>query len=119
MKFVLRNDHKNLISIAEDSNPTIFRWYMALQELDFFVKHIAGSKNLVADWFSRLCFNNMNHLPKEYEAEDSCLSAIMDDCTIPSDKFELISRVHNTISGHHGVNRTLMKLNESFPKWLY
>jgi hypothetical protein len=94
MKFVLRTDHKKLLFIAEDSNPMIVRWYMALQELDFFIEQIAGSKNLMADWFLRLSFNNMNHLSKEYEAENIFLSAIMDDYTIPSDKFELISRVH-------------------------
>ena len=54
-QFVLRTDHKNLLFIAEDSNPMIIRWYMALQELDFKLEHLPGSKNEIADSFSRLC----------------------------------------------------------------
>ena len=81
MKFILRTDHKNLLFIAEDSNPMIIRWYMAMQELDFTIEQFAGVKNLVADWLSRLCKNNMQDFPKEYEPEEVFLSAIMRDYT--------------------------------------
>jgi transposase InsO family protein len=119
MKFILRTDHKNLLFIAEDSNPMIVRWYMAMQELDFIIEHIAGAKNVVADWLSRLCFNNMQNLPKEYDAEEIFLSAIMTDYHIPSDKRAIINQVHNTLSGHHGIERTMKKLSECATKWPY
>jgi hypothetical protein len=35
----------------------VIRWFMALQELDFLLEHIAGVKNIVADVLSRLCAN--------------------------------------------------------------
>ncbi len=119
MKFILRTDHKNLLFIAEDSNPMIIRWYMAMQELDFTIEHIAGIKNLVADWLSRLCINRMQEFPKEYQPEEVFLSAILRDYQIPTDKRILISQVHNTLSGHHGVQRTMKKLAKSFPTWPY
>ena len=114
-QFILRTDHKNLLFIAEDSNPMIVHWYMALQELDFKLEHISGKLNTVADWFSRLCFNNMAAFPKEYTADDVYLSAILDDFTVPHDKHTLIAKVYSSLAGHHGVERTIMKLNESFP----
>jgi transposase InsO family protein len=119
MKFILRTDHKNLLFIAEDSNPMIIRWYMAMQELDFTIEHIAGIKNLVADWLSRLCINRMQEFPKEYQPEEIFLSAILRDYKIPPDKRILINQVHNTLSGHHGVQRTMKKLTKSFETWPY
>jgi endogenous inhibitor of DNA gyrase (YacG/DUF329 family) len=92
---------------------------MAMQELDFTIKHIAGIKNLVADWLLRLCINRMQEFPKEYEPEKFFLSAIMRDYQIPLDKRTLINQVHNTLSGHHGVQRTMKKLAKSFPTWPY
>ena len=78
----------------------IVRWCMALQELDFKLEHIAGKLNTVADWFFRLCFNNMALLPKEYTADDVYLSAILDDFTVPKDKYYLIALVHSSLAGH-------------------
>ena len=42
----------------------VVRWWMALQELDFEIKFIAGSENSIADALSRLCINNKIGTPK-------------------------------------------------------
>ena len=97
----------------------IIRWFLALQELDFLLEHIAGVKNIIADALSRLCANYMKDLPKEFTSEDIYVSALFQDFKIPDDKYELIAKVHNTLAGHHGVDRTIKKLLASYPAWPY
>ena len=53
-------DHKNLVSILRPTwSPSksyatrLFRWAMALQQLDLFVHHVAGEENHLADLLSR------------------------------------------------------------------
>jgi hypothetical protein len=95
----------------------VIRWFMALQELDFLLEHIAGVKNIVADALSHLCANYMKTLPKEFSADNIFISAILPDFNIPIDKYALISKVHNSLAGHHGVDRTVKKLLDSYPTW--
>lgn len=116
-QFVLRTDHNNLRFIHDSSNNMVIRWFMALQELDFLLEHIAGVKNIVADVLSRLCANFMKNLPHEYSRDDMFVSAILPGFKIPADKHALISRVHNSLAGHHGVDRTVKKLLDSYPAW--
>jgi hypothetical protein len=88
----------------------ITRWFMALQEPEFLLDHITGVKNIIADALSRLCANYMKDLPKEYSPEDIYIPAILQDFTIPEDKYALIFKVHNSLVDHHGVDRTVKKL---------
>jgi hypothetical protein len=90
---------------------------MALQELDFLLEHIAGVKNIVADALSRLCANYMKTLPKEFSTDDIFISAILPDFNIPVNKYALISKVHNSLAEHYGVDRTVKKLLDSYPTW--
>jgi transposase InsO family protein len=118
-QFILRTDHDNLRFIHDSSNSMVIRWFLALQELDFLLEHIAGVKNIIADALSRLCANYMKDLPKEFTSEDIYISALFHDFKIPDDKYELIARVHNSLAGHHGVDRTIKKLLASYPPWPY
>jgi transposase InsO family protein len=118
-QFVLRTDHDNLRFIHDSSNNMIIRWFMALQELDFLLEHIAGVKNIIADALSRLCANYMKKLPKEFSADDIYISAILPVFNIPVDKYSLLKKVHNSVAGHHGVERTIKKLLDSYPTWPY
>ena len=95
----------------------IIRWYMALQELDFTLEFLPGVKNTIADSLSRLCFNNMSNLPREFTRDDLILSAIMPHFTIPQDKYRIISGVHSSLAGHHGVERSSMKLTKAGHTW--
>jgi transposase InsO family protein len=93
------------------------RWFMSLLELDFTVEYLPGKLNFVSDALSRLCLNKMVNLPKEYTPEDIYVSAILPDMVVPADKAALIASVHNSLCGHHGVERTIMKLTQSHPTW--
>ena len=117
--FTLGTDHKNLLYIKESSNPMIVRWYMAIQELDYTQMYIKGTNNPIADGFSRLCANRMVEFPKEYTADDIFVSAMLTDLVIPNDKHQLIKTVHNSLVGHHGVDRTIKKLLQAHPSWPY
>jgi hypothetical protein len=72
------------------------------------LEHIAGVKNIIEA--GRLCANYMKDLPKEFTSEDIYVSALFQDFKIPDDKYELIAKVHNTLAGHHGVDRTINRL---------
>ena len=90
----------------------IIRWFLALMELDFILEHIAGVKNIIADALSRLCANYMLDMPKEYTPEDIYVSAIFTEFKIPDDKYELISKVHNTIAFLVRAQRTYMYVTD-------
>ena len=62
-KFSILTDHRNLLHLKENSNPVIVRWAVALSELDFTLGFIAGTNNIIADFMSRLCDNNMLETP--------------------------------------------------------
>jgi hypothetical protein len=117
--FILRTDHDNLRFIHDSSNQMIIRWFMALMELDFILEHIAGVKNIIADALSRLCANYMQDLPREFSQDDIYVSTLFPDFKIPEDKYLLITRVHNSLAGHHGVDRTIKKLIDSEQSWPY
>jgi transposase InsO family protein len=117
--FILRTDHDNLRFIHDSSNQMIIRWFMALMELEFILEHIAGVKNIIADALSRLCANYMQDLPREFSKEDIYVSTLFPDFKIPEDKYLLIAHVHNSLAGHHGVERTIKKLLDSHQSWPY
>lgn len=52
--FILESDHRNLIWIEQSDVAIVIRWRVYLQSFIFLLRHIAGRKNLVADWASRL-----------------------------------------------------------------
>ena len=56
-KIVIHTDRKNLTFLGQDPSAMVYRWSMALQELDYTVSFISGPKNFIADALSRLCPN--------------------------------------------------------------
>lgn len=106
--FILRTDHKNLTYINMEGSPKVKRWKLAIQEYDFDIEHIAGVDNIAADAFSRLC-------PLSSEE----MLCTMSEFRIPKDKYKIIATVHNSNAGHHGVERTLAKLQAQNNTWLY
>jgi transposase InsO family protein len=83
--FTILSDHRNLIFMHSTSVPKILRWQLKLQEFDYNVVFIPGKDNVVADGLSRL-----NALPE-----------------VGPPQREEIKRFHNSVIGHHGVQRTL------------
>ena len=55
--------NRNILHLKEDPNPVIVRWAVALSELDCTLGFIAGTNNIIADFMSRLCDNNMLETP--------------------------------------------------------
>ena len=50
--FTILTDHSNLLHLKESTNVVIQRWSLALSELDYNLRFIAGSKNIIADSMS-------------------------------------------------------------------
>ena len=109
--FTLRTDHKNLTYINLENTGKVKRWKLAIQEFDFDIEHIPGHLNVVADGFSRLI--PIDELP---QSERLC---ILEEFRIPKDKYKIIAGVHNSLTGHHGVERTCDKLEKQGHKWVY
>ena len=92
-QFEVETDHKNLEYLDNTDVPKLVRWRLALQEYQFTIRHISGSKNVVADALSRIF---------AVRAEE-VRSVIM--------------RAHNAVIGHHGVVRTEEMLREQGLTW--
>ena len=52
--FLVESDHQNLQWIESSQSPIVVRWRSLLQSFNFFVRHIPGRENKVADWMSRM-----------------------------------------------------------------
>ena len=54
-KFIVRSDHSPLITIRKrDPRGKIARWLMELEEYDFEIEHVTGTKNVKADFLTRI-----------------------------------------------------------------
>lgn len=105
--FILQTDHRNLTFINMEGSPKIRRWKLAIQEYNFAIEYLPGERNVVADNFSRLC---------DIDNPDETLCTIS-GLRIPNMEYKLISKVHNSTVGHHGVERTLQKLVQQRQEW--
>jgi len=105
--FILRTDHKNLTYVDTETSAKVKRWKLTVQEYDFFIEHIAGKKNIVADGFSRLLSLREEHI------------YLLEEFTLSNEVYETIRSAHNEIVGHHGVERTFNKLTRMGKHWKY
>jgi transposase InsO family protein len=57
-KFSVITDHKPLVYLLSTTkvSPKILRWRLQLQEFNFSIEHCSGSRNIVADTLSRVCY---------------------------------------------------------------
>ncbi len=125
---MVETDHKNLTFLKTAKSAKVRRWKLALQEFDLEYKHIKGEDNVVAAAFSRLC----DHHPMDGEANTGTLTAflmagssigsnaptyepwsnsnskkpITTEPTINPNLRTKIEAVHNSVSGHFGVEYT-------------
>jgi hypothetical protein len=137
-KFHLLTDHRNLTFMANPSgnkstSEKVVRWRLAIQEYDFDCGHIAGDKNEVADNISRLVTRDANYAKflqsrqnsiihgTTGKSNDIVISALCDDSKvstpIPEGYYNVISRFHNELVGHFGVERTIAALEAAGHKW--
>jgi transposase InsO family protein len=99
--FTAQIDNRGLKFMRTDSNPMVYRWLVDVQEFDFTLEDILGTNNPVADGISRLVENNMT---------PGMIASLLPPEPIPDYLRILIGKVHNSASGHHGVERTLRML---------
>ena len=52
--FILETDHRNLLWMETSVVPKIIRWKIYLQSFKFYLRHIPGKQNIIADYFSRM-----------------------------------------------------------------
>lgn len=100
--FTLRTDHANLAFIKDSGSEKVRRWKLYIQDYNFHIEHIKGEHNIVADALSRLVFE-----PSDREH----LLNLTQDSIIPHHIYKAIGKCHNSVVGHHGVQRTLGKLS--------
>jgi hypothetical protein len=130
--FTLHTDHANLIYINEGGSRKVLEWKMSIQYFDFDITHIPGVNNVVADSFSRLCPSEKNLLNQnkinDINLEQLLVHVISDKKSkidsnkihkISASQHTLISKVHNSMVGHHGVDRTLNYLIKQGHNWNY
>ena len=110
--FTLRTDSRNLLFINAAEGGRVFRWKIQIQKYNFNIEHIQGKLNIVADSFSRLVSNGE-------EAKAAGIDIISSDYEfdVPKDKFDLIRWYHNATVGHHGVERTIERLQRDGHTW--
>jgi transposase InsO family protein len=99
--FTVQTDSRGFRFMRTDSNPMVYRWLVDVQEYDFTLEDILGINNPVADGFSRLVSNNMT---------PELIASLLPPEPLPDYLRILIGKVHNSVSGHHGVERTLRML---------
>jgi hypothetical protein len=97
--FTIKTDHKNLTILKNkySTQDKVQRWFTTFQGFDFYIQDVKGVHNPVSDAFSRLC-------PVETEQGEEYVTAILleeDTQYVPKKEWLLISKVHNTLVGHH------------------
>ena len=120
--FTIHTDHKNLTYINDSVNAMVVRWKLYLQEYTFDIQFIKGLDNIVADNFSRLCILSEVNTQTEEEMlqfieQDERFFSLLELKKVPQKANEIIKKVHNSSVGHHGVERTIMKIEESGSTW--
>ena len=104
--FTLCTDHANLTYINSVPNDRVYRWKLYFQEFDFDVKHVPGDENFVANYMSRFMIHDV-----EPSSQLEYLSLVnMELIDVPSDKWEEIQTVHNSVVGHGGIELTIQRL---------
>lgn len=89
VKFIIRTDHAALTYLNANVREKVQRWKLFIQAFDFRIEFIAGKESIVADAMSRLCSSSEGS-PR-----------------IPTKYFKIISKVHNSVVGHHGKQNTI------------
>ena len=86
---------------------------MALQELDYTVSYITGPKNFLADALSRLLtqLEIPDKHPQVEEFDQVVLSALHEIAPVTDLQLEVIEMCHNSMVGHGGLSRTMLKLD--------
>ena len=107
--FTLETDHRNLVYLdrLSDESKKLLHWKLMLMEYNFVVKHIPGHTNTVADALSRLFGDDGTATPiRAMQTHD-----------INEPHRRVIMMVHDGISGHYGVKKTMERIQDMGIAW--
>lgn len=113
-KFYVATDHRNLLYLQSSSIPKLVRWRLRLGEFDFQVLHIPGRENIIADTLSRL--NTLVVLDSDTtsittsNANDIQGVDVNVNVDHVNEDEDIIKSFHNSIVGHHGIDRVVKML---------
>ena len=133
--FIWRTDHKNNTLLRSTGSDKVLRWDLYLQGFQMTKEYIKGEDNEVSDTFSRLCAistpteyihpliedfvqNEYLGMCEESNNTQEDIAVLVEPRRLTTDIHSKLSKVHNSIVGHHGVERTmkkLIRLNQSWP----
>ena len=134
--FTLQGDHANLRWIEASQVPKVIRWRVYMQSFAFQFDHIKGSKNIVADWQSRLFAlalitrNKSKVISPRIDTDangdngsvvgaNRTIERAVEDSkepdTIMMSQMDMLKSAHSdSRSGHFGSFRTYSLLNKKF-----
>ena len=123
--FTLHTDHANLIYIRDTGSPKVVAWKCKVQEYDFEVKFVAGEDNQVADELSRNPNAELaDEEPDPYVVTDLEKMNLQENdhmaayvMAMTAAQREVVESVHNSETGHHGVENTMNKLKKTGHEW--
>jgi transposase InsO family protein len=108
--FIIKTDHRNITFINTSLISSVRKWKIYISEFDHGFDYTKGEDNVVADHFSRLVADNS---VSEHDDDPLWLCAFPEGrIRIPNEAYRLIAKVHNSTVGHHGLERTLVKLTQ-------
>ena len=89
-RFTYEGDHANLQWMELCTDAKVIRWRIFMQNFTFWFNHIAGKKNMVADWQSRF---NMILMEVDSETEnEKCLNLLSSEKSIPESNLNVVTR---------------------------
>lgn len=113
---IIETDHLNLdyLDKLSESNRKFLHWKLLLSDFNFFIVHIPGLDNIMADALSRMPSSDDPVMLLDTPANS-------DDAFSSSDKFQtlIIRGAHGALAGHEGVHKTLKKLRDNGFSWLH
>ena len=96
VSFTIKTDHNNLIFMNNAGSKKVLNWKLAIQHFDFFIEHIKGEQNIIADAFTRL-------VPRQAEVIVNTLFTF----TMTPTQIGKVKECHEWCFAHWGVQKTL------------
>ena len=122
--FILETDHRNLTFIHGGTSPKVVRWALALQNFAHALVHIPGTSQVVPDTLSRApiaCAADSEAIcSQDFAVESTPIRLGSMRVVTESDASErrtLYDGCHNSVQGHHGVQRTVNEIRGLGYEW--
>ena len=121
---IIETDHLNLVALSTGTIATsarCVRWRQFLAQFQYIIRHIAGVRNIQADYLSRFSIDSETVTPALtalQQAEDQPLAAGAGPSIAamqPQSVLEIIRSVHNGRTGHRGVTQTWNEVRRLYP----